>query len=392
MFGWFKNKNTINSEELLEFDDRGFRLNGIHRNGTFYDEWGYDKNGYDRDGYNKKRFNMKGIHKNGSKYDYEGYDKEGYDEDGYNEDGYNKDGIHINGYDKDGYDEYGFDRYGIHKNGSRYDDEGYNKYGYDKDGYDFLGYNILGYHKEGYDEEGYDKYGFNIYEYDRSGMKRDSRDKDGYDKYGFDYQEYDRDGFNRCGFNHQKIHRNGTIYDDDGYNYKGYNKYGLTSFDMKSNLNIDKKRLRFLFYKIIYTYSKKINFDLNRGEYNYKYIHSKEFKNIILHLEKAQKQIEVLKDVDAASNHIRQACEGFVEFIIYRVNGIKKNQNEKLFDLISRIENEYILGKNEINFLHKVREIGNQGSHYGNKTATIEDIDNLLYRFKELVYQWINNN
>jgi len=104
------------------YDNRGFNIDGKHRNGTQYDDQGFDINK---------------VHKNGTKYGDDGFDC----------DGYNK-----QGYDRSGYDRQGFDANGIDRSG--YDKQGFNKQGYDREGYYKDGFNVHGYTRQGYDRSG----------------------------------------------------------------------------------------------------------------------------------------------------------------------------------------------------------------------------------------------
>ena len=48
---------------------------------------------------------------------------------------------------------------------------------------------------------------------------------DGYNWHGLDKERYNRDGFLRFG-----EHRNGTAYDDDGYDGHGYDRGGFNRY------------------------------------------------------------------------------------------------------------------------------------------------------------------
>lgn len=97
----------------------------------------------------------------------------------------------------------GFNRYGLNRNGTYYNNEGYNN-----DGYNYKGINRRGFNKEGL------HYKTNK-PYDEKGLNKSGR---------FDYDE---DGYNICGFNRYQRHRNGTYYDDEGYDYRRINKKGF---------------------------------------------------------------------------------------------------------------------------------------------------------------------
>ena len=91
-----------------------------------------------------------------------------------------------------------------------------------------------------FDVDGYDKYGKHksLFQYDDRGFAVKSYntghihkngteyDDEGYDYYGFDENGYDKEGYDIDGFNVDKIHRNGTEYDDLGFNKEGYKKDG----------------------------------------------------------------------------------------------------------------------------------------------------------------------
>ena len=48
-------------------------------------------------------------------------------------------------------------------------------------------------------------------------------DEDGFDIDGYNYSFYDIYGYNQFGFNNNEIHRNGTIYGDDDFDFYGNN-------------------------------------------------------------------------------------------------------------------------------------------------------------------------
>lgn len=136
------------------------------------------------------------------------------------------------------YDEFGFNKYKIHTNGTFYDDNGFdyrglNRRGFNKEGihyktnkpYDERGLNVSGHFD--YDEEGYNINGFNKYQRHRNGTF--------YDDDGFDYKGLNRRGFNREGihyktsapYNEKGYRQNGEYYyDEEGYDHKGYNEVG----------------------------------------------------------------------------------------------------------------------------------------------------------------------
>lgn len=108
------------TESEIEYDERGFDENGIHRDtGTEYGPDGFNSEGYDENGYDSDGWNEDNLHRDtdtefhpstdrtrdGAYYDSEGYDVHGRDEDGYDRDGYDGDG-----YDRDGTDSGGCTR------------------------------------------------------------------------------------------------------------------------------------------------------------------------------------------------------------------------------------------------------------------------------------------
>ena len=100
----------------------------------------------------------------------------------------------------DYYDYYGFNKIdGLHKNGSKYDDEGFDRYGY----------NVKGINKDKYD----------IY-----GVKHDEN-KCNFHTCAFDKDKllYDYYGFNKI----DGLHKNGSKYDDEGFDRYGYNTKGV---------------------------------------------------------------------------------------------------------------------------------------------------------------------
>ena len=92
--------------------------------------------------------------------------------------------------------------------------------------YDWRGFNEQGIHKNGtlYNNEGYDKYYFDREGYNRVGYDRNGYDRNGYDKDGFNKNGYDKDGYNKHGYNKDGYDKDG--FNIDGFNKEGYNKDG----------------------------------------------------------------------------------------------------------------------------------------------------------------------
>lgn len=198
------------------------------------------------------------------------YDADGFDAYGFDRSGYDRNGYDANGYDRRGVDRQGLNRDGIYQ--GDFDVEGYDSTGYDRDGYDRQGYDHNGRDREGYDYEGfnaagYSRYGGYLYGYDQAyatpnadvATAHDERGFDAtglhrngslFDDYGYDLQGYDQDGFDVQGFNRAGGYRaapapevtvpwydargfdtaglnaNGTCYDDLGYDVFGYDMLG----------------------------------------------------------------------------------------------------------------------------------------------------------------------
>ena len=223
----------------------GYDQNGYDRNG--YDASGYDAAGFDSDGNSANGVNIDGfdivtyLHKDtgtefgptGTTIDGDAYDQYGYNTSGFNTAGFNRDGIHASTGSE-------FDTNGLTVSGTRYDTAGYDQAGYDPDGYN----------RDGFDAAGLDRNGFYATalhsetgtEFNASGQTIDGDEFDSNgltitgsefgtdtltqsdEQYGAqdrDYQGYDRDGFLPDG-----MHRNGTFYDDNGFNIVGWNRDG----------------------------------------------------------------------------------------------------------------------------------------------------------------------
>ena len=101
--------------------------------------------------------------------------------------------------------------------------EGYDRDGFDKNGFD----------REGFDREGFDKKHIhrNGTMYNDEGFNISGYDKDGYDRMGKDMEGYNRQGFNTKGFNRIGLHKNGTYFDDDGFNIDGLDEIDLLCRD-----------------------------------------------------------------------------------------------------------------------------------------------------------------
>ena len=87
--------------------------------------------------------------------------------------------------------------------------------------YDSSGFNCYGVHRNGtrYDENGYNQDGFDANGYDANGYNQDGFDVNGYDANGYDKSGYNKSGYDRRGFD-----RFG--YGKSGYNRQGYDKFG----------------------------------------------------------------------------------------------------------------------------------------------------------------------
>ncbi len=192
------------------------------------DPWGFDLTGYDRDGYDANGYDRRGVDRQGFNRDgaYQGdFDTDGYDSTGYDRDGYDRQGYDHNGRDREGYDYEGFNGAGFNRYG------GY-LYGYDQsyvapnaDGataFDEHGFDASGHHRNGslYDDEGYDAQGF-----DGSARNRGGFDPYGFDQLGFDQYGYNFDGFDAAGFNRDG--RDSAGFDRNGRNLRGFNRDGL---------------------------------------------------------------------------------------------------------------------------------------------------------------------
>ena len=141
----------------------------------------------------------------------------------------------------------GFNKYKLNTNGTYYDDDGYDYRGLNRRGFNREGihyrtnkpYDERGLNKSGhfdYDEDGYNMFGFNKYQRHKNGTY--------YDDEGFDYRGINRKGFNRSGlhyktdaqFNEKGYRENGEyFYDEEGYDYLGFDKSGRDreGFDKK---------------------------------------------------------------------------------------------------------------------------------------------------------------
>ena len=266
-----------------EFDPSGMTVNG-----NAYDSLGYDINGYNSDGYNVSgwsassvnqetgtEFDANGLTIDGDEYDSRGFDINGLSANGVNESGFDiatyihrdtgtefdSNGLTIDGdiYDQygyavDGYNGDGFNRAGINsETGTEFDASGVSSDGdlYDADGYDSIGYNASGYDRDGYNTSGINGDGFYVTgvhsttqsEFDTSGMTADGDEFDsngltqsgsvfGLDTLTVDDNAYgpdgrDYEGYDEGGFLADKVHKNGTVYDTDGYTADGWNEDGV---------------------------------------------------------------------------------------------------------------------------------------------------------------------
>jgi hypothetical protein len=234
--GW--SANSINRETGTEFD-----IDGLTIDGDAYDSRGFDINGLSANGVNEAGFDVVTyVHRDtGTEFDPNGltidgdiYDQYGYDVGGYNAAGFNRDGIHI----ATGTE---FDESGVSSDGDLYDAEGYDTAGYDASGYDRSGYDASGINSDGFYATGI--HSVTGTEFDDSGVSADGDEFDsngltmagsvfGSDNLTVDDESYgpdgrDYQGYDEGGFLADKTHRNGTVYDDDGYTADGWNEDGV---------------------------------------------------------------------------------------------------------------------------------------------------------------------
>ncbi len=194
-----------------------------------FDPSGFDRSGYSRDGYDANGYDRRGVDRQGFNRDgsYQGdFDAEGYDSTGYDRDGFDRQGYDHNGRDREGYDYGGFNGAGFNRYG------GY-LYGYDQsyvalpnaDGataFDERGFDSSGHHRNGslYDDSGYDAQGFDGSARNRGGFDPYGFNQLGFDQYGYNYDGFDASGFNRDG-------RDSAGFDRNGRNLRGFNRDGL---------------------------------------------------------------------------------------------------------------------------------------------------------------------
>jgi len=194
-----------------------------------FDPSGFDRSGYSRDGYDANGYDRRGVDRQGFNRDgsYQGdFDAEGYDSTGYDRDGFDRQGYDHNGRDREGYDYGGFNGAGFNRYG------GY-LYGYDQsyvalpnaDGataFDERGFDASGHHRNGslYDDSGYDAQGFDGSARNRGGFDPYGFNQLGFDQYGYNYDGFDASGFNRDG-------RDSAGFDRNGRNLRGFNRDGL---------------------------------------------------------------------------------------------------------------------------------------------------------------------
>lgn len=243
-------------------NENGFNYKGIHKNGTLYDDNGFDIEGLHKDTgevVNKNQFDrdLKFCEKNsegkwistGVKYNDEGLDILG----NYHE-------ISKLGYRKG-------------RTSGVYGDDGYNLEGYDQEGYDRKGYNLNGINKRGFNKEhlyvnkdgrmsivnprgfGYDGY---IYEYDKKTGEyiktEELYDDEGYDidelnvdKFDKDFKYMHKSTTNDYGFNHFHRWKDGSEYDNHGFDFYGIHKetgkkYDNHYFDRDGYLYVHNKK------------------------------------------------------------------------------------------------------------------------------------------------------
>ena len=183
-----------------------------------YDRDGYDANGYDRRGVDRQGFNRDGVYQ--GDFDAEGYDSTDYDRDGYDRQGYDHNGRDREGYDYEGFNTAGYNRYGGYLLG--YDQSYIAPNADGASAFDDRGFDVIGRHRNGslFDDEGYDAQGFDGNARNRGGFDPYGFNQLGFDQYGYNYDGFDASGFNRDGRDYAGFDRNGR-------NLRGFNRDGL---------------------------------------------------------------------------------------------------------------------------------------------------------------------
>lgn len=211
-FLWKKNEDGIFVKTDLRINGRGFSADGLWwrtnsigepvKTSSKYDAYGYNIKGLATDGCDARGLSKKDkqitiitdVNERGFslKTDYYQNSKMKYSP--------------IDGLDKDGFDEFGFDKNGIHRiTKTKFNERGLDRYGFNEKGiyceinngkvkqtkstYNLYGFNSKGIHKNGT-------------LYDDNGFKIDGTREDGskYDAEGYNLEGFDKNGFNRSGF------------------------------------------------------------------------------------------------------------------------------------------------------------------------------------------------
>ena len=285
-YGYDINRFNIEGEHINgtpygtgKYNKNGFNIEGLHKTDTPFDYYGFDKNGIHSITHSiidRKGFNREGLHHiTTSIYGLDDYDRYGF----------NKEGFYKNTPSR--LDEYGFDQNGIHSiTHTIYDTSNFNRLGFTAGSNRYDTYTKL--NRDGFDKDGY--YNKTVSKYDKNGFNKDGFNKDGvhfttitFDNKLLGFNRYNiytsgkivaetstspkgmiteistsssteistssskvsildlstniDDEYNVSGFNSLQIHRNGTLYDDQGYNFHGKDKNGFDKYGYYGNGN-----------------------------------------------------------------------------------------------------------------------------------------------------------
>ncbi len=268
------------------------------------------------------------------------------------------------------------------------DDESDIQVTYDRFGYDDItryGFNRNRVHRNGtyFDDNGYGADGFDKDGFNSQGYNRGGYDKSGFDKNGFDRLGYGRDGYNKDGFSKLGFSKEG--FDKEGYDKDGFNAKGLdrSGFD-KQGYNWEGNYLAY-----VDNYIRK---NTNIVIRNKTLIYSQGVKDLFINIDRAKSSFSYV-DYVGSLVHLRRGLEELIHVALtYNNISIGDIAELTLYDRLNLAELKNIFSSQELAFYHNLRkEANDNGAHMG-AVENKESTEFYLEEFIRFAHKWIENN
>ena len=123
---------------------------------------------------------------------------------------------------------------------------------------------------------------------------------------------------------------------------------------------------------------------------NNKLIYSENVKDLFIDIERVKKSIGI-GDYIGSLSHLRRCSERFIDEVLIEGNIMPyKFINLKQVERINLIDDEGLLDKRSVDFIHKIRISGNEAIHDGQ--ADEATAKHSLEVLQDIIHQWISNN